>query len=557
MPPSRPKARCRCRPISRASARPTSATCWTIRRCIARVEGSVAAPTAGLHFTPVSVRGAGGARRGPRERDAACRAGHVPAGQRRRYGPAQDACRNGPSSDGGRGGAAQRGARGAEGASWRSARLPCARWKARRRRTARIAPFAGETDIFITPGYRFRTAEVLLTNFHLPRSTLFMLVSAFCGLETMKRAYAEAIRERYRFYSYGDACLLFRRPHERIPFRASGDRTARRARARSIRRAATFARPPSCRSARRRTVKAMLPQSVRETGADIILGNTYHLMLRPGAERIARLGGLHKFMGWERPILTDSGGFQVMSLSKLRKITEEGVRFRSHIDGTRGISLARARDGDPAPARFRHPDGAGRMSRPSGASEAEIEKSLALSMRWAKRSKAAFGEQPGRACFGIVQGGVFPHLRARSAHELRRSASTAMPWAGWRWARARAAMFDTLEATVPHLPADQAALSDGRRQAGRYRGRGAARHRHVRLRAADALGPQRPGVHLERHAQSAQCPPRRRSGAARSGLPLSRLPPVQPRLSASCGEGERDHRLDAADLAQSAPSIRT
>jgi queuine tRNA-ribosyltransferase len=107
------------------------------------------------------------------------------------------------------------------------------------------------------------------------------------------------------------------------------------------------------------SVKAMLPDSVRETGADIILGNIYHLMLRPGAERVARLGGLHEFSGWERPILTDSGGFQVMSLAKLRKITEEGVRFQSHIDGSvELVPLAGACNGNPAPARVRHPNGA-------------------------------------------------------------------------------------------------------------------------------------------------------------------------------------------------------
>ena len=110
------------------------------------------------------------------------------------------------------------------------------------------------------------------------------------------------------------------------------------------------------------TVKAMLPQSVSDTGADILLGNTYHLMLRPGAERIARLGGLHRFMGWERPILTDFGGFQVMSLSKLRKITEDGVHFRSHIN-VGGIPVAGARHGNPGAAGLRYSDGAGRMSR--------------------------------------------------------------------------------------------------------------------------------------------------------------------------------------------------
>src|ERR1700690_1895958 len=140
------------------------------------------------------------------------------------------------------------------------------------------------------------------------------------------------------------------------------------------------------------SVKAMLPQSVGETGADIVLGNTYHLMLRPGADLISRLGGLHKFMGWDRPILTDSGGFQVMSLSKLRKISEEGVRFRSHIDGVE---------------EFLSPERAMEIQRLFGSdihmvldecpayppTEAEIEKSLSLSMRWAARSKAAFGVQ--------------------------------------------------------------------------------------------------------------------------------------------------------------------
>jgi queuine tRNA-ribosyltransferase len=202
------------------------------------------------------------------------------------------------------------------------------------------------------------------------------------------------------------------------------------------------------------TVKAMLPESVRETGADILLGNTYHLMLRPGAERIARLGGLHKFMDWERPILTDSGGFQVMSLAKLRKIAEEGVRFQSHIDGSE---------------QFLNPERAMEIQRLLGsdiqmvldecpaypATEAAIEKSLALSLRWAKRSKAAFGEQPGHACFGIVQGGVFPHLRARSAYELIEIGFDGYAVGGLAVGEAQSAMFDTLDATVPLLPADR------------------------------------------------------------------------------------------------------
>src|SRR6056297_2357429 len=152
------------------------------------------------------------------------------------------------------------------------------------------------------------------------------------------------------------------------------------------------------------TVKGMLPESVAATGADILLGNTYHLMLRPGAERVARLGGLHRFMNWERPILTDSGGFQVMSLTDLRKLTEEGVRFRSHIDGSEhmltpersmeiqaqlGSDIAMAFDECPA----------------LPADRDRIAASMELSMRWAARSKAAFGAPEGRALFGIQQGG--------------------------------------------------------------------------------------------------------------------------------------------------------
>jgi queuine tRNA-ribosyltransferase len=202
------------------------------------------------------------------------------------------------------------------------------------------------------------------------------------------------------------------------------------------------------------TVKAMLPQSVRETGADILLGNTYHLMLRPGAERIARLGGLHKFMDWRRPILTDSGGFQVMSLASLRKITEEGVRFQSHIDGH---------------AEFLSPERAMEIQRLLGsdiqmvldecpalpAEKPVIEKSLALSMRWAARSKAAFGEQPGHACFGIVQGGSYIDLRQRSAEALREIGFDGYAVGGLAVGEPQAVMFETLDGTVSHLPAHQ------------------------------------------------------------------------------------------------------
>ncbi|MCB2123884.1 MAG: tRNA-guanine transglycosylase, partial [Rhodobacteraceae bacterium] len=166
------------------------------------------------------------------------------------------------------------------------------------------------------------------------------------------------------------------------------------------------------------TVKAMLPESVRATGADILLGNTYHLMLRPTAERVARLGGLHRFMNWDRPILTDSGGFQVMSLADLRKLTEDGVTFRSHVDGSRhhlspersmeiqrllGSDIVMCFDECPA----------------LPADDRRVAESMRLSMRWAARSKAAFGDRPGHALFGIQQGGVTRELRDESAEKLR------------------------------------------------------------------------------------------------------------------------------------------
>ena len=165
------------------------------------------------------------------------------------------------------------------------------------------------------------------------------------------------------------------------------------------------------------TVKGMLPENVLKTGADILLGNTYHLMLRPGSEIISELGGLHKFMNWKKPILTDSGGFQVMSLTKLRLLNEDGVCFRSHIDGSkhsltpeRSIEIQLQLDSDIV------------MSfdecTPYPCSLIEAKKSMDLSMRWAARSKKAFGEQGSKALFGIVQGSTFEHLRKESAETL-------------------------------------------------------------------------------------------------------------------------------------------
>jgi queuine tRNA-ribosyltransferase len=204
------------------------------------------------------------------------------------------------------------------------------------------------------------------------------------------------------------------------------------------------------------TVKAMLPESVRETGADIVLGNTYHLMLRPGAERVARLGGLHRFMNWPRPILTDSGGFQVMSLSALRKMSEEGVVFRSHIDGSehrltpeRSIEIQRLLGSDIQMVLDEC------VTLP--AIDTAIEKALSLSTRWAKRSKIAFGNQSeqGRALFGIVQGGTNPTLRRRSAGELVEIGFDGYAIGGLAVGEGHEAMVATLAETTPALPQDR------------------------------------------------------------------------------------------------------
>ncbi|MFP3944715.1 MAG: tRNA guanosine(34) transglycosylase Tgt [Alphaproteobacteria bacterium] len=204
------------------------------------------------------------------------------------------------------------------------------------------------------------------------------------------------------------------------------------------------------------TVKAMLPEQVRGTGADIVLGNTYHLMLRPGAERIARLGGLHRFMNWPHPILTDSGGFQVMSLAKLRKITEEGVTFQSHIDGSaHALSPERAMEiqcllGADIVMAFDE-------CTPYPATEETARESMELSMRWAERSRRAFDEKssPEQSLFGIVQGGVYPELRARSAAALIDIGFDGYAVGGLAVGEGRDIMFETLARTVPDLPADR------------------------------------------------------------------------------------------------------
>jgi queuine tRNA-ribosyltransferase len=197
----------------------------------------------------------------------------------------------------------------------------------------------------------------------------------------------------------------------------------------------------------------MLPESVAATGADILLGNTYHLMLRPTAERIDRLGGLHRFMNWARPILTDSGGFQVMSLAGLRKLTEQGVTFKSHIDGSRheltpersmeiqrllGSDIVMCFDECPA----------------LPADRARIAESMQLSMRWAARSRDAFGDRPGHALFGIQQGGLEEDLRAESAAALRGIGFDGYAIGGLAVGEGQAAMFSCLDFAPDMLPVE-------------------------------------------------------------------------------------------------------
>jgi len=202
------------------------------------------------------------------------------------------------------------------------------------------------------------------------------------------------------------------------------------------------------------TVKAMHPGEVRALGADIVLGNVYHLMLRPGAERVARLGGLHHMMNWPHPILTDSGGFQVMSLAKLRKLTEKGVTFSSHIDGSkheltpeRSIEIQGLLGSDIQ----MQLDECVKLP----CSDSEAERAMELSLRWAERSAAAFGNQPGKAMFGIVQGGAVEALRIRSAEALAAMNLKGYSIGGLAVGEPQEIMLRMIETVEPFLPQEK------------------------------------------------------------------------------------------------------
>lgn len=199
------------------------------------------------------------------------------------------------------------------------------------------------------------------------------------------------------------------------------------------------------------TVKAMTPDAVAATGAQCVLGNTYHLMLRPGADRVKRLGGLHTFMNWPGPILTDSGGFQIWSLKDLRKMTEDGVTFKSHIDGSMyeltpesAMDIQNALDADITMVLDE--------CTPFGVDEAEARNSMELSMRWAARCRTAFEDRPGYGLFGIVQGGVYPALRQESADALKEIGFDGYAVGGLAVGEGPELMLATLDATTPHLP---------------------------------------------------------------------------------------------------------
>ena len=202
------------------------------------------------------------------------------------------------------------------------------------------------------------------------------------------------------------------------------------------------------------TVKAMYLDQVRDLGADIILGNTYHLMLRPGPERVARLGGLHELIRWPQPILTDSGGFQVMSLSGLRKLNEQGVTFKSHIDGRehhmspeRSIEIQGMLDSD---IQMQLDECVALPAEPK-----EIQRAMEMSLRWAERCKVAFGDQPGKAMFGIVQGGDVEDLRIRSAQGLKGLDLKGYAVGGLAVGEPQEVMLRMLDVTLPELPTEK------------------------------------------------------------------------------------------------------
>ena len=287
-------------------------------------------------------------------------------------------------------------------------------------------------------------------------------------------------------------------------------------------------------------VKAVLHRDLREIGARILLANTYHLMLRPGDELVAQLGGLHGFTGWDGPFLTDSGGYQVFSLAALRKLDEEGVRFQSHLDGSshllspeRSMQIQQNLGADVAMAFDECP--------PGDAPREVVAEATARTTRWARRSRAAHDKED-QWLFGIVQGGAHLDLREESARELIEIGFPGYAVGGLSVGEPKPARDRVLEHLEAILPEDEAALPDGCRHAAGPDRLGRPRDRPLRLRAADAQRAQRPAVHEPRAAVDPQRAPPRRPAPARPGLRLPDLPDDEPRLPAPPAPGERDER---------------
>jgi hypothetical protein len=378
---------------------------------------------------------------------------------------------------------------------------PAACWKVRWTRRGVMHEFDGETDMFILPGHKVRSVDLLLTNFHLPRSTLFMLVCAFAGTARMRAAYEHAIAAGYRFYSYGDARCWS--AHEFSWQAVAQDGAARAGVLHTAH--GDVATPVFMPVGTAGTVKAMTADAVRSTGAGIVLGNTYHLMLRPGAERVARLGGLHRFMDWPGPILTDSGGFQVMSLGALRTLDADGVTFRRiwmdrkhRLTPERSIEIQHLLDATitmvldectPFPATHEQALLAWRCP--------------CAGRRAARGVRGACGI---RRCSASCRAAYFPVCARNRPLRCGRSGSRATHWRpGGRRGPGR-----DVRRAGGHRAAfagRRAALPDGRRHAGRSAGRGGARGGHVRLRHADARRPHRARLYQPRRAEHAQCAP--------------------------------------------------
>ena len=271
------------------------------------------------------------------------------------------------------------------------------------------------------------------------------------------------------------------------------------------------------------TVKSLTPADLREIGAEIVLANTYHLFLRPGHTLIAELGGLHRFMAWDGPILTDSGGYQVWSLAALRTIREEGVRFRSHLDGGTEHLLT-----PELVVEIQHALGVDVLHPldeclPHPATQDAAEESLGRTVRWARRAHAAHvaGRRPGQACFGIVQGGMYPALRRAAVAETCALGFDGYALGGFAVGEPRGLMRELVGLTAAGATGRAPPLPDGGGPAGRSGGRGGGGGGHVRLRLADPARADRPGLHErgtprdpERDARPGAGPPGPRAAPA-------------------------------------------